>query len=322
MICLLMLIKDEGILIERTLESCEYLIDSYFICDLGSDDNYTTDIIKRFMNKRKISGQIFKKPNISHFELVKEAEENYNSDYFLLLNSNEIIVNQKYKLVTQEDKKQLKLLFQQKCSQNYDVLLLNIIYGNSLKYRKRGPVFFKNNRLVTEDCNVNIANLDFVQLLHCSDVSNIDWHKRRAKLCSGYESYISLLNLFHHYKNKKYLKEATNYANRLKDEFPNRLEGLFDCMQYFYSSGDRKTAYEFGKVGMNALDMKDKLFIKPRIYTYDFLFNFSIVAYYSGHYQEALDASSMIHVKMPKDMEKQQQANIKFYKEKIKATTK
>ena len=56
-ICLNMIVKNESKIITRLFDSVLSIIDTYCICDTGSNDN-TIDIIKEYFSKHNISGKI------------------------------------------------------------------------------------------------------------------------------------------------------------------------------------------------------------------------------------------------------------------------
>ena len=66
-LCLNMIVKNEGKIITRLLESISNIIDCYCICDTGSTDG-THKIIKKYFDKRNIPGKILHEPfqNFEH----------------------------------------------------------------------------------------------------------------------------------------------------------------------------------------------------------------------------------------------------------------
>jgi tetratricopeptide (TPR) repeat protein len=91
-LCLNMIVKNEGKIIQRLLESVLPIIDCYCICDTGSTDN-TEEIITEFFKNHNIPGKIVK-------ETFKNFEHNRNvalqacigmSDYVILLDADMIL---------------------------------------------------------------------------------------------------------------------------------------------------------------------------------------------------------------------------------------
>lgn len=88
-ICLNMIVKNESTIIERLLTSVLPLIDTYCICDTGSDDN-TIEIITKFFEKHQMSGKIIQEPfrdfgynrNYAKLECL-----DMDADYLLLIDA-------------------------------------------------------------------------------------------------------------------------------------------------------------------------------------------------------------------------------------------
>jgi tetratricopeptide (TPR) repeat protein len=102
-ICLSMIVKDEGKIIERCLQSAIEFIDFFVIMDTGSKDDTVKKIKKTFdkYNKdqkknQKIRGIIFKGEfkNFSHArnKCLKVAYDKSGADYILLLDADHLLV--------------------------------------------------------------------------------------------------------------------------------------------------------------------------------------------------------------------------------------
>ncbi len=95
-LCLNMIVKNEGKIIHRLLESVYRLIDSYCICDTGSTDN-TCEIIKEFMEEKNIPGKIVKEPFINfEYNRTFALQQCYElkdtlANYILLLDADMIL---------------------------------------------------------------------------------------------------------------------------------------------------------------------------------------------------------------------------------------
>lgn len=150
----------------------------------------------------------------------------------------------------------------------------------------------------------------------------IDWYKKRIEIgdfSRNEEGFISMLTLFRYYKKNKDEKELLYYLFRMKKEYPHRLEGLFEGMMYFKDK-DRDAAYSFGIAGLKCLtgSKKGYLFLEKHIYEYMFLFEFCLVAHYSNHDKETLQASKLLEgKKMPGNIKSAHVRNVPFYKKRI-----
>jgi glycosyltransferase involved in cell wall biosynthesis len=60
-LCLNMIVKNEGKIIKRLLDSVVSIIDCYCICDTGSTDN-TAQIIIDYFNNKGIKGEVVFEP--------------------------------------------------------------------------------------------------------------------------------------------------------------------------------------------------------------------------------------------------------------------
>ena len=96
-LCLNMIVKNEGEIITRLLDSVSSIIDCYCICDTGSTDG-THKIIKKYFDKRNIPGKILHEPfqNFEHNRNValkgcetldKDCDIDLDNAYALLLDA-------------------------------------------------------------------------------------------------------------------------------------------------------------------------------------------------------------------------------------------
>ncbi len=91
-LCLNMIVKNEGKIITRLLESVSQIIDTYCICDTGSTDD-TANIITKFFEEKGITGKIIEEPfqdfayNRSH--ALKKCFG--MSDYVILLDADMVL---------------------------------------------------------------------------------------------------------------------------------------------------------------------------------------------------------------------------------------
>lgn len=91
-ICLNTIVKNEGSVIIRMLESVVDIIDTYCICDTGSTDN-TVELIKAFFSNRKIHGLIINHPfiNFEHNRNIALKACYGLSDYILFLDADMVL---------------------------------------------------------------------------------------------------------------------------------------------------------------------------------------------------------------------------------------
>jgi len=163
-LCLNMIVKNEGKIITRLLDTVAELIDSYCICDTGSTDN-TIDIIQQYFAKKNIPGKIvvepFKDFGYNRTFALKECESIDpqiigKDDYILLLDADMIFwLNPK---ITVEQFKQ-----------NLNLDSYNIFQGND-------SFFYKNTRIVKNRCGFSYWGVthEYVQLPKDAKSLNLD----------------------------------------------------------------------------------------------------------------------------------------------------
>ncbi|MBC8274023.1 MAG: glycosyltransferase [Chloroflexi bacterium] len=83
-ISLVMIVKDEEKVLRRSLDSVKAIVDEFVIVDTGSSDS-TKDVIKEY-------GQLYERPFTNFVETKNEALKLANSDYILLLDADEYII--------------------------------------------------------------------------------------------------------------------------------------------------------------------------------------------------------------------------------------
>jgi glycosyltransferase involved in cell wall biosynthesis len=77
---------------------------------------------------------------------------------------------------------------------------------------------------------------------------------------------------------------------RASDAAANRAEALHGACRVCRVKGRNQEGYEIGKRGLSLRQPEDGLFVEPWIYEYGLRDEFSVNAYWAGHYKEALDA--------------------------------
>jgi tetratricopeptide (TPR) repeat protein len=133
-----MIVKDEEHVIERALESCYKMLDSYCIVDTGSTDN-TKQVIKNFFDSKGIVGKIVDFP-FTNFEECrnKSIEEGKElGDYGFWMDADEIL-----ELNPDFSKSKLNLLFT--TNSNIDEYLINCKYGH-MNYNRSQFYKFSSN---------------------------------------------------------------------------------------------------------------------------------------------------------------------------------
>jgi glycosyltransferase involved in cell wall biosynthesis len=182
------------------------------------------------------------------------------------------------------------------------------------------------NILRTEDDPFLISRYTFYlaqSYLDCGDKEQaLQVYLRRSG--QGYwdqEVYVSLLNAAR-------IKEQLAYAEAeviqaylaAYETLPTRLEALHDTIRHCRLRGKHQQAYILANYAVNQPRPKDGLFLEPWIYDYGLLDEFSIVAYWAGHYRESFNACLKLlkECKVPAQYRQRIRENAQFAIDKLK----
>ena len=145
--------------------------------------------------------------------------------------------------------------------------------------------------------------------------------RRSAQGYWDQEVYVSLLNAAR-------IKEQITYAEAeviqaylaAYENLPARLEALHDAIRYCRLRGKHQQAYILANYSVNQVRPKDGLFLEQWIYDYGLLDEFSIVAYWAGHYRESFNACLKLlkEGKVPVEYRERIRENAQYSIEKIK----
>ena len=145
--------------------------------------------------------------------------------------------------------------------------------------------------------------------------------RRSAQGYWDQEVYVSLLNAAR-------IKEQITYAEAeviqaylaAYENLPARLEALHDAIRYCRLRGKHQQAYILANYAVNQVRPKDGLFLEQWIYDYGLLDEFSIVAYWAGHYRESFNACLKLlkEGKVPVEYRERIRENAQYSIEKLK----
>jgi hypothetical protein len=120
----------------------------------------------------------------------------------------------------------------------------------------------------------------------------LDAYLRHAALGHwAQEAYVSLLNAAQ-------LREGLGHSDnevlgtylKAQEACPDRAEALHGLVRYCREHGLHQIGCLIGRAAIGIARPAEGLFVQPWIYRYGLLDEFSIVAYWAGHYRESLDA--------------------------------
>lgn len=100
---------------------------------------------------------------------------------------------------------------------------------------------------------------------------------------------------------------------------PTRIEPLYNLVSKYRQDGEYQKGYELAKVALEIKRPTDTLFLEQWIYDYGMLFEYSICAYWVGHYEDSLKACDrMLAMKnLPEDFRSYVVQNRAFAEQKI-----
>jgi hypothetical protein len=319
-LCLCMIVKNESKIITRMFDSVISIIDTYCICDTGSDDD-TINIIKKYFNEKGIKGIIIEEPFINFCYNRNFALDKCNgmSDYILLMDAD-------MKLEINNFNKSLL---------NVDIDVFYILQGNNSFYYPNKRIIRNNARFkyygvtheyISMDSDEKILNID-KSILFINDIG--DGGSKSKK----FERDIALLTqgIIDEPKNTRYYfylgnsyKDSGNYLNAIVEykkllEFKNswvqekyisciriyesyrslekesdgiyyliesykydniRIEGIYRLIKYYCITGENNIAYTFYTLIQNYYE---NLYINDKISSKLFL-NIDEYEFYLPYY--------------------------------------
>jgi len=134
-ISLVMIVKNEEKVLERSIQSVAPIIDEFIIVDTGSSDK-TKDIIKKY-------GKVLELPFTNYVDTKNEALKLATSDYIILLDADEYVVSGVDKLRTYADSQLVECVSAQIIEGNDRVIanayFRNRMWRNDGKWKYEGP---------------------------------------------------------------------------------------------------------------------------------------------------------------------------------------
>jgi len=323
-LCLNMIVKNESKIITRLFDSVLPIIDSYCICDTGSTDN-TIEIIESYFQNKGISGKIITEPfkNFCHNRTFALQSCVGMSDYVLLLDADMVleIYNFDKSYLTNRDSFYILQGSNSFYYQNMRIVRNNGLYkyiGVTHEYIDCPPhnthELFKKNQLFICDigdggCKNDKFERDIKLLIQGiqDEPNNARYHfylansyhdlgryeeaipiyKKRIEIGGWHdEIWYSYYRIGMCYKHMGKMPDAIfSWLNGYNFR-QNRLEGLYEIINYYRWNSKHLLCYEFYKLAKNILDKKDDidsyLFLDSDVYKYKLYYEYSISACYVG----------------------------------------
>lgn len=357
-LCLNMIVKNESKIITRLLDSVCTIIDTYCICDTGSTDN-TIELITTYFEKKNIHGKIVSEPfkNFSHNRNVSLQNCAGMSDYILFLDADMMMEIKKFKKELLLNADSFSILqgnddffyYNMRIVRNNglysysgvtheyintpannnninlqkDVLFINDIGDGGSKDNK----FDRDVALLTKGIEEEPKNDRYHFYLANSYFDSgknnevaITYYKKRIQLGGWFqEIWYSFYRIGLLYKRMEKMGDAIFYWLAAYECFPDRIENLYEIMQYYRIIGQCKTALVFYNLARNILDKNlnwsGYLFLQNDVYKYKLEYEYSIIASYVGVRNINQQVVTILNKSNDGNIVNNLLSNIKFYKD-------
>ena len=323
-LCLNMIVKNESRIIKRLFDSVISIIDSYCICDTGSTDN-TIQVIEEYFKEKQIPGKIVSEPfkNFCHNRNFALQACVGLSDYVLFLDADMVLEINNFDKTILNTAKSFYIL---QGNTSFYYQNLRIVQNNGLyKYVGVTHEYIdtpQNNTIIGLDkANIFIRDIgdggskndkferDIKLLLDGlkDEPNNVRYHfylantyhdcgkfdeainiyKKRIELGGWKEEvWYSYYRIGLCYKNMNKFPDALFYWLEGYDYYPERLEGIYEIINYYRQSGKNKLALKFYYIAKEILDKNlnndSYLFLHNDVYSYKIYFEYTIIAAYCG----------------------------------------
>lgn len=324
-ICLNMIVKNESKVIERCLSSVLPIIDRFVIVDTGSTDG-TQQIIKDFMNKNGIPGELYERPWVNFGHNRNEALEKAQgkADYTFFIDADEYLVYEPdfklpvvdkdfYYVITshsgskysriqlinnQLDWKWVGVLHEViSCAKtkNNDTLEKVVNIYTTEGARSQDPEKYQKDAQILEAAlkeNPNDSRNVFYLAQSYSNAGNyplaLENYKKRAEM-KGWDQEV-FWSLYQIAVMQELLKEPQDVIlrcyNRAYQARRSRIEPLYQMARLFRDKEDFHSSYKVAKIAETLPVTQDLLFVQQWMYDYGIPLELSISAYWIGKYEE------------------------------------
>ena len=364
-LCLNMIVKNESKIITRLLESVCKIIDTYCICDTGSTDN-TIELIATYFKQKNIRGKIVSEPfkNFFHNRNVSLQHCAGMSDYILFLDADMIfeIKNFDKEILLKADSFSILQGSDDFFYYNMRIVRNNGLYSysgvtheyintpsNNINVNLQKDVLFindvgdggsKDNKfdrdvaLLTKGIEEEPKNERYHFYLANSyfdsgkdNEAAITYYKKRTQMGGWFqEIWYSFYRIGLLYKRMDKIGDAIFYWLAAYECFPDRIENLYEIVQYYRIIGQCKTALIFYNLARNILDKKlnwsDYLFLQNDVYKYKLEYEYSIFASYVGVRNINQQVVTILNKSNDGNIVNNLLSNIKFYKDVLVPTKK
>ena len=327
-----MIVKNESKIIKKCLNSIADYLDYWVISDTGSTDG-TQDIIKSFFKEKGIPGELHedKWVNFGYNRTLYLKYAKNKADFLIILDADEILIvkNKNFKNNIKPNSQNMIKYYgnldyrysillagniqwkyigvthehitsdeKHTVEDNDDIMINHIGNGNNKKDK-----FTRDIKLLSQGIKdePNNSRYHFYLAQSYKDIKDyenaIKFYKKRVEMGGWFEEvYYSLYMIglckqrygldFENEILYDYLK-AYNYKK-------NRLEALYEIVNYYRRNNRYREGYSYGMLGMKNSYPKDILFIDREIHTYKFIDELAICAYWVGDHKLAIELNNKL----------------------------
>jgi tetratricopeptide (TPR) repeat protein len=321
-LCLNMIVKNESKIITRLFDSVLSIIDCYCICDTGSTDN-TIELISEYFEKKNIPGKVVEEPfknfchnrnfaiqsclGMSDYILLMDADMIlevkdfdkkylYNADSFFILQGNDSFYYQNVRIVKNNGLYKYIGVTHEYIDMPPNNRLYNI-EKNNIFIRDLGDggakhdKFERDIRLLVNGIKEEPDNVRYFFYLANSYHDSgkfeeaIGYYKKRIEFGGWKEEvWYSYYRIGLCYKNMGKMNDAICYWLDGYNFYTERLEGLYEIINYYRISSKHKLCDIIYKEAKKILDLNynrdSYLFLHNDVYTYKLYYEYIIFSYY------------------------------------------
>lgn len=355
-LCLNMIVRNEMANLDRCLRAVADHVACWVIGDTGSSDG-TPDFVRSFFNERGIPGELHAFPFLNFEQARNEAlARAYDSplefDYLLLVDADmELVVEDArfrsgltapgYMLIQRAGIVYWNTrLVRRDAQARYRGVTHEYVDVPGGTQTLQGAWFIDHatgsNRVVKFERDISLllggleqepenARYWFYLAQSYRDAGRLrealDAYAKRAEMGGWIEEVFESLYAAGHIKEQLGYPDAEIIGTHLKayDARPGRAESLHAAAHYCRNHGMHRLGYMIGKTALAIPQPSDGLFVVPWIYEYGALDEFSVNAYWAGHYEESLEACDRLlrEAKFPADTRERIEKNRDFARKKI-----
>lgn len=332
-VCLNMIVKNEKDVIERCLTSALPLIDYWVIVDTGSEDG-TQQIIKNFMAKAGVPGELYERPwvNFSHNRNEALQLAKSKGDYLLFIDADEYFVLEPsfsfpvldkdfYYINVSHASTRYPRIHMIKTSRDWEwtgvvheliippagrsyATLDNIVnmYTTEGARSKDPKKYYRDAELLEEALLLEPHNTRTVfylaQSYHDAGEKEKALHFYLQRAAMGGWPEEVFWSLFRAATLQDLLshpkEEVIASYKKAYASRPSRIEPLYQLARLFREQGNYKTGYQIAELAMTLPQGKDTLFIQQWMYDYGIELERSVCAYWLEKYEESQSLCSIL----------------------------